>query len=145
MSPAEFTPTPRTNAQRAALAEARAPKMTTTPKRKSEPEESLALQLTALVEDGKLPPFVREHRFMPPRRWRFDFAFIADKLAVEVEGGVWTKSRHTTGSGYTADAVKYTEAQIIGWHVLRVPSDWAKDGSAAILVRRWFDERRRNR
>jgi hypothetical protein len=34
-----------------------------------------------------LPEPIREYRFAPSRRWRFDFAWPAAMLAVEVEGG----------------------------------------------------------
>ena len=30
-----------------------------------------------------------EHRFFKPRRWRFDFAWPARMVAVEIDGGRW--------------------------------------------------------
>jgi very-short-patch-repair endonuclease len=68
--------------------------------------------------------FVREHRFHPTRKWRFDFAVlpIEKKIAVEVEGGVWSGGRHTRGSGYIGDMEKYNEAALMGWKVLRYPA-----------------------
>jgi len=60
-----------------------------------------------------------EYRFAPPRRWRFDFAWQREKVAVECEGIVSAKSRHTTITGYTRDCDKYNAAQLEGWVVLR--------------------------
>lgn len=65
-------------------------------------------------------PLVTEHKFHPSRRWRFDFAHLAAKVAIEVEGGQWTGGRHTRGEGYQGDCEKYNEAQILGWVVLRL-------------------------
>jgi very-short-patch-repair endonuclease len=59
-----------------------------------------------------------EYKFHPTRKWRFDVAIPALKVAVEYEG-IYGKSRHTTMSGYTGDCEKYNEAQILGWRVLR--------------------------
>lgn len=60
-----------------------------------------------------------EYRFHDERRFRFDFAVPALKLAIEYEGLMSKKSRHTTVAGYTMDAEKYNLAQSMGWRVLR--------------------------
>lgn len=70
-----------------------------------------------------LPRPESELRFAPPRRWRFDFAFPDHRLAVEIEGAVWTQGRHTRGKGYAADCIKYNSAILAGWRVLRFTTD----------------------
>ena len=77
-----------------------------------------------------LPTPAPEHRFCPPRRWRFDWAFVVWKLAVEVEGGSWTGGRHTRGAGFERDIEKYAEALCLGWRVLRVTPEMVRDGRA---------------
>ena len=77
-----------------------------------------------------LPVPVAELKFHPLRRWRFDWAFTEAKLAVEVEGGVWTGGRHTRGVGFLKDCEKYAEALIHGWRVLRVTPKHIQDGKA---------------
>lgn len=78
----------------------------------------------ASLKAERLPLPVAEHRFHPTRKWRFDFAWPEYMVALEVEGGVWTKGRHTRASGYIKDMEKYSEAAILGWVVLRViPSE----------------------
>ena len=62
---------------------------------------------------------VREYRFHPVRRWRFDYAVPSAKVALEVEGGVWTGGRHTRGQGFLGDMEKYNTATLMGWKVLR--------------------------
>lgn len=79
----------------------------------------------------------REYKFHPDRRFRFDFAWPDYKTALEVEGGVWMKrGRHTTGSGFTSDAVKYNLAAIDGWLVLRVTGQMVKNGEAIGFLER---------
>ena len=78
-------------------------------------------------------PFEREYRFHPLRKWRFDFAIInaSDRqIAVEVEGGVYVAGRHTRGATFEADCVKYAQAAIRGWTVLRVTPNIVNDGRA---------------
>jgi very-short-patch-repair endonuclease len=65
-----------------------------------------------------LPVPQREYRFDAVRRWRFDFAFPEIKLAVEIDGGVWTRGRHTRGAGYGGDMEKFNAATLAGWRVL---------------------------
>jgi hypothetical protein len=65
----------------------------------------------------------RELVFHPVRKWRFDWAIYRSCqpfAAVEYEGIVSEKSRHTTLTGYTGDAEKYNAAQSLGWRVYRL-------------------------
>ena len=78
----------------------------------------------AWFTDQALPTPHLEYVFAPPRKWRFDFAWPEQKVALEVEGAVWTRGRHTRGSGFVKDMEKYNLAAIMGWRVLRcVPDD----------------------
>lgn len=62
---------------------------------------------------------VEEYRFDEKRKWRFDWCVPALKIAIEFEGVISEKSRHTTILGYTGDTDKYREAAKSGWIVLR--------------------------
>lgn len=54
-----------------------------TPDTGSALEQHLSVSLVA----AGAPPFVREHRFHPTRKWRLDFCWPEQMLAVELEGG----------------------------------------------------------
>lgn len=75
------------------------------------------------LDAGQIPRPVHEHAFYPTRDWRFDYAWIEPRVALEVEGGVWTHGRHTRGSGFVKDMEKYNAAATLGWRVLRVMPD----------------------
>lgn len=83
-----------------------------------------------------LPDPIREHRFAPGRRWRFDLAWPDRMLAVEVDGGTWIGGRHTSGVGFEADCVKLNEALCLGWRVLRVTPRHVESGDALTWVER---------
>lgn len=57
-------------------------------------------------------------------------------MAVEIDGGVWSGGRHVRGGGYIADCEKLAEAAILGWRVLRVPTQWVTSGAALRLIKR---------
>jgi len=61
----------------------------------------------------------RECYFHPTRKWRFDFAWLPQRVAVEIEGGLWQGGRHGTALGMIADMDKYNAAAAAGWLVLR--------------------------
>ena len=63
--------------------------------------------------------YVKELKFHPSRKWRFDFAIESLRIAIEYEGIMSEKSRHTTISGMSRDCEKYNTAQLLGWKVLR--------------------------
>ena len=66
-----------------------------------------------------LPEPVAEYCFHPLRRWRLDWAWPDRRLALEIEGGVWTRGRHTRGAGFLADMEKYNHLALAGWRLLR--------------------------
>jgi very-short-patch-repair endonuclease len=72
----------------------------------------------------KGPAMVAEHPFAkdakPKRNFRFDFAHLDAKVAVEIHGGVWTRGRHTRGHGFIADRTKTNLAQAMGWLVFEL-------------------------
>jgi len=72
--------------------------------------------------------YEQEYRFHPKRRWRFDFALVEDKIAIEIEGGTWINGRHSRALGYTKDCEKYNTAALMGWRILRFTSDMIRDG-----------------
>ena len=78
--------------------------------------------LRALEVRG-LPRPEREWKFEVKRRWRFDYAWPQQMIALEVEGGVWTGGRHTRGAGFLKDVEKYNRAAVLGWRLLRVTPD----------------------
>ena len=88
-------------------------------------EETLLFQIRA----AGLPEPEWEYRFCE-RRWRFDFAWPSQQIAVEVEGGTWVQGRHSRGSGFAADCEKYNKAAILGWTVLRFTGDMITSGEA---------------
>ena len=76
-----------------------------------------------------------EYKFHPTRRWRFDFAWPDQKLAVEVEGGVFSNGRHSRGKGFTEDCVKYNQAVILGWRVLRFTTSQITQNEAVDIIK----------
>lgn len=75
-----------------------------------------------------------EYKFHDKRKWRFDYCFPRHKVAIEIEGGVWTRGRHTRGSGFVKDMEKYNEATRLGWRILRfTPSDLGKNATYELI------------
>lgn len=84
-----------------------------------------------------MPAPVREYRFHPSRKWRYDFAWPDIKLAVELHGG-GQRGRHSTIAGMTADCDKHNTAVSLGWRVLTFtgkhkPSEMARHTLAVML------------
>lgn len=51
------------------------------------------------------------------------YAVPEHKIALEVEGGVWTGGRHTSPKGFLGDIEKYNTATLMGWRVFRTTPD----------------------
>ena len=85
---------------------------------------------------------VKEFRFHPTRRWRFDYAFPELKIAVEVEGGVYIQGRHTRGSGFIKDMEKYNTAASMGWTIIRVTPDEKLSAKTVDLLRKTLESKK---
>tara|TARA_R110002012_G_scaffold18762_2_gene68569 strand:+ start:679 stop:1083 length:405 start_codon:yes stop_codon:yes gene_type:complete len=89
------------------------------PKKKGKNSLINAKVLKALIlEDFKMN-CILEYKFHDTRKWRIDI-FIPDlKVAIELEGGVYTYGRHTRPKGFLADIEKYNKISILGLKLLR--------------------------
>jgi hypothetical protein len=63
---------------------------------------------------------VEQHRFHPSRKWRLDFAWVDDLVAVEIHGGRWSGGRHVRGDGFADDRAKMNAALSLGWAVFEL-------------------------
>ena len=78
---------------------------------------------------------IREFRFYKPRMWRFDYAMPLYKIAIEVEGGIWTRGRHIRPQGFLNDIEKYNTATLLGWRVFRTTPDKLLSGKTVLLLK----------
>ena len=97
----------------------------------SDLEDKLEFQL----KSAKITGFTREYKFHPKRRWRLDFAWIDQKIGVEVEGGIWLpRSGHNTGVGISRDVEKGNALTLLGWKLIRVTGKMIKSGEALNII-----------
>ena len=85
---------------------------------------------------AKVPEPVAEFRFHRTRKWRFDWAWPAYRIALEVDGGLFVQGRHSRGAGQLADFEKINEALIHGWRVFRCTPKQVRNGEATLLIAR---------
>lgn len=95
-------------------------------------ERELDFQLRA----AKVPPFERQHRFVPGRRLSADFAWPQLRLIVELQGGIWRKGggAHSHPLNLIRDLERLQLAVMHGWYVFPVLTDDVKPGRALRLV-----------
>lgn len=91
------------------------------------------------LELAGLPLPVPEYHFARPERmWRFDWAYLDLKIAIEYQGGIYhaDKSGHSTTKGLKNDYEKFTEASLRGWMLILIDSGSVRDGRAMTWVER---------
>lgn len=70
----------------------------------------------------------REYKFLPNRRFRFDFCHILTKTAIEIHGGRYVKgNRSHFGAGAASDHEKLNLAQMDGWLVFQLCDNMITD------------------
>lgn len=111
------------------------------PQLKKDPKQRLAFYLRV---DG-LGQFELEHRFHPERHWRIDVAFVADKLAIEIEGVTPQGGRHQRIAGFRGDIKKYNALTEMGWRLLRYMPEMVSSGYAVNQIKRVLEALREER
>lgn len=124
-------------------------------RRQSQAEKWKALAKVQIADAG-LPRAVEEYQFAVAlgRRWRFDFAWPDQRIALEIEGAVFGRTvttitgekvrvggRHSTGAGLQADCEKYSWAAILGWMLVRATTTMVRDDKAMALLQAAFHAR----
>lgn len=81
-------------------------------------------------------PFEREFAFAPGRKFRADFAFVLDRILVEIQGGIWRRGggAHSRPANIIRDVEKAQIAARMGWRVFPVTTDEVRSGKAARLI-----------
>lgn len=64
-----------------------------------------------------------EVALIPNRRFRFDYAHPQSRVAIEINGGIWSIGKHSTGKGLMRDYEKLNLAQALGWVVFQLSGD----------------------
>ena len=101
----------------------------------SRPRIGARLFLKRLQEAG-LPAPIAEYKFWPGRKFAFDYAWPEFRVALEVEGGVFTRQAHGSISGVLRDMEKYSEAAARGWRIIRcLPRDLLSSRTLDYLTR----------
>lgn len=97
-------------------------------------EDTLLFQIRACG----LPMPEREVYLIPGRRFRWDCVWAEQRLALEVQGGTWSRIRgaHSRGAGQARDAEKLALATLAGWRCLAVTTDQIRSGVAVGWIER---------
>ena len=95
---------------------------------KTELEDALALHL-----DYEGIWYERQAKVISNRELSWDFLIPGDMgraLLVEVQGGIWSKGGHSSGTGITRDCEKLCLATLAGYAQFNVTGQQVMDGQA---------------
>jgi len=82
----------------------------------SELEGDFRIAWLTMAQQEGAPAFEAQYRFHPERAWAFDFAWPAQRVAVEIDGGQW--QAHGGRHARDTDKEKLNQAAVRGWRVL---------------------------
>ena len=68
-----------------------------------------------------------EYYFAKPRKFRWDFAHLESRIAIELQGGTYSKGRHTNGAALAREYEKLNIAAQKGWRVFFLDTNMVND------------------
>jgi len=81
-----------------------------------------------------IPEPVFEYRFCE-RMWRWDIAWVPQKLSCEVNGGVFVQGRHNRGAALLEEYAKLSRGAALGWRVIFTTPDRLMTQATAETIR----------
>jgi hypothetical protein len=98
-------------------------------------ESSLEALLILQLADRKLPTPTQQALLIPGRKFRSDGAFLAERVAYDINGGTWNpRMRHSGGAGYEKDCEKHCLLVLHGWWPLVFTGKMVREGVAVDLL-----------
>ncbi len=105
--------------------------------RLSEAQQVLVIHLKE-IKSPATALIAAEYEFDATRKWRFDVALLTCKTAFEIDGGAWSRGRHTRGAGFIKDMEKLNTAAALGWKVFRFTPEQVLKGEAKEFIQKWL-------
>lgn len=97
-------------------------------------DSELEMLLYTRLERAGLPLGEGQCRIVPGRQFVWDRCWRNQRVAVEVQGGIWINGAHSRGSGVERDSIKQSMAAALGWRVLPITKSMIEDGTAVALI-----------
>jgi len=102
-------------------------------------QSELELQALAQIRQAGLPEPEMQFEGVPGRKYRFDFAWPDQGIAVEIHGGAWMGKGHTGGKGFSEDRRKINLANLTGWLVFEFTKDMLDNDELLPVLQDAFD------
>ncbi len=121
------------------------PKMLMAPKRRNGRSSIFESELEwVLRRDPRIPPFDCNAKIIPDRGFEFDFVWEKEKVALELEGGVWRRGggAHSHPTNILRDIEKSNLAALAGYRLLRFTTDQHKRGEILPFLVTFFSSSR---
>lgn len=101
--------------------------------------DAIRAEFRLLCKDNGVPIPATEYMFAKEamgREWRFDYAWIEERLALEVDGGLFVHGGHNRGGFILKTHEKQNAAAELGWRILHcVPKTLRTTATIELLQR----------
>jgi very-short-patch-repair endonuclease len=98
---------------------------------------------TRYIQLGGVGEWARHYRFLADSGYQLDFAMPDLRIGVEINGGQWQISGHSSGRGLHRDADKQNRALVAGWSIFWLTTDMLDAHGDPVHVQRVVDVVRR--
>ena len=105
--------------------------------------DAIRAEFRLMCRDAGLPMPATEYMFAKEslgRDWRFDYAWIEERVALEVDGGLFVYGGHNRGGFILKTHDKQNAAATLGWRILHCVPKTLRTPETIALVRRTLNQ-----